>query len=332
MNFWQNLKKTARPAGRPFFILAPMDDVTDTVFRQIIASIAPPDVFFTEFVSADGLCSQGAEKMISRLRHLESERPLVAQIWGVEVENYYTAAKMISKMGFSGIDINMGCPDSKVIKKGACSALIKNQRLAGEVIQAVKEGAPNLPISVKTRIGFRNIETGEWITFLLQQDLDALTIHGRTVSEMSKVPAHWDEIKKAVEIRDRMGIKTLIIGNGDVKTRAEGLKKVKDFKVDGVMIGRGIFQDPWVFAENIHLISQKEKMRTLLKHARLFENTWGSSKNFATLRKFFKAYVSSFNGASNLRVRLLETHNLSDVERLLAPYLENQRYENSLMI
>lgn len=325
MNFWQNLRA-------PFFVLAPMDDVTDTVFRQIIASIAPPDVFFTEFVSVDGLCSEGVGKIINRLQFIETEKPLVAQIWGVKAENYYTVAKMICKMGFDGIDINMGCPDSKVIKKGACSALIKNPTLAAEFIQAVKEGAPNLPVSVKTRIGFRKIETEEWISFLLKQNLDALSIHGRTVSEMSKVPAHWDEIKKAVEIRDSMKVKTLIIGNGDVKTRAEGLKKAKEFKVDGIMIGRGIFQDPWVFAENSNLISQKEKMRTLLKHARLFEETWGDSKNFAMLRKFFKAYVSSFNGASDLRVRLMETNSLKDVQRLLIPYLENQRHENSLVI
>ena len=159
MNFWLRLKKPARPAGGPFFVLAHMDDVTDTVFRQIIASIAPPDVFFTEFVSADGLCSEGVDKIVSRLKFVNSEKPLVAQIWGVKLENFYTAAKMISKIGLDGIDINMGCPDSKVIKKGACSALIKNPTLAAEFIQAVKEGAPNLPVSVKTRIGFRKIET-----------------------------------------------------------------------------------------------------------------------------------------------------------------------------
>jgi len=208
-SFWNTLEK-------PILIQAPMDDVTDTVFRQIIARCGKPDVFFTEFTNVEGMCSRGKDKVGKRIVFTPVERPIVAQIWGLDPLKFTETAKLIKRMGFDGIDINMGCPEKSVVKRGSCGAIIDNPKLAKEIILAVRKGAVGLPISVKTRIGVKNIQTEKWIKFLLEMDLDAITIHGRTVAEMSDVPNHWDEIGKAVRLRDSMKSKTLIIGNGDI--------------------------------------------------------------------------------------------------------------------
>lgn len=311
-NIWHSLKK-------PIFILAPMDDVTDTVFRQIIGDLAAPDLYFTEFTSVDGMVSEkGHEPVSRRLQFTKKERPIIAQIWGSDSEKFFKAAKMVKEMGFDGIDINMGCPEKSVIKRGMCSALINNLPLTTEIIKAVKEGG-QLPVSVKTRIGFREIQTKEWLGFLLEQNLDALIIHGRTVREMSKVPAHWDEIAKAVKLRDELAPQTLIIGNGDIESYQEGLEKVKTYGVDGVMIATGIFKNLWIFDKSgkKHVLTIEQRLNQLLKHTRLFVETWGQAKSFAILKKFFKIYISDFEGASELRAKFMETNSLAEVEQLI---------------
>ncbi len=317
-NIWTELKK-------PIFILAPLDDVTDTVFRQVIADLAAPDLFFTEFTAVDGLLSEkGNEAAKRRLLHTPKEKPLIAQIWGNDPEKFYEAAQMVSEMGFDGIDINMGCPEKSVVKRGCCSALIKNHELAGQIIQRTKDGANGLPISVKTRIGFREIETEDWISFLLKQDLAALTVHGRTVKEMSKVPAHWDEIGKAVKLKDQIAPQTLIIGNGDVDSYEDGLQKVKEYGVDGIMIGRGVFKNLWIFDHGKeHNPTLNERLEILLKHTRLFSDTWGSKKSFPILKKFYKCYLSDFAGAAEIRNKFMETNNLEDVETLVNQIIDN---------
>lgn len=314
-NFWQKLKK-------PFFVLAPMDDVTDTVFRQIVASCGKPDVLFTEFVSSDGLCSRGQEKLLNKFQFEKSERPIVAQIWGAKPENILESAKLVEEIGFDGVDINMGCPDRQVVKNGGGAALIKNHDLAKEIILAAKKGAKGLPISIKTRIGFDEVQTEEWIGFLLGLGLDALIIHGRTKKEMSNVSANWEEIGKAVRLRDKLGLKTLIIGNGDVKSYGEGLEKSKKFGVDGIMIGRGVFENLWIFNPDIDIqkISPEDRIKVLMKHVELFNVTWGKGKNFNILKKFFKAYIRDFDGASDLRVKLMETKSAGEVKRCLLSY------------
>jgi tRNA-dihydrouridine synthase len=292
-SFWQLLPK-------PFFCLAPMDDVTDVVFREVVGKTYPPDVFYTEFTNVEALQSKGREKQIGRFKLTQLEHPIVAQIWGLNPENYYKTAKEIGELGFDGIDINMGCPEKGACKSGSCSALIKNPSLAKEIIEAVKKGAGGLPISVKTRLGYEKIQTEEWIGFLLNQDLDAIIIHGRTKKEMSKVEPHWDEIKKAVALRNKMGVRTPIIGNGDIENYEDGLAKSKETGVDGIMIGRGIFKDLWCFAPpgKKPTPSIEEMFDLLLFHARLFIKTWGEDrknpeyKPFVILRRFFKIYVS----------------------------------------
>lgn len=308
----------------PFFILAPMDDVTDTVFRQIIADTAAPDLFFTEFVNVDGLQSPGREKIIHKLQFTDKERPLIAQVWGKNPDNYREVAKQIKAMGFAGIDINMGCPAKPVVQNGCCSALINNRELAGDIIKAVREGAgPDFPVSVKTRLGFGQVDL-TWIEFLLGHDIDMLTIHGRTVREMSKVPAHWDIIGEAVKLRDKVAPEVLIVGNGDVESRGQGDQLAEQYGLDGIMVGRGVFHDPYVFAKETPWpdMSKQQKIDLYVKHVELFAKTWeNAQRRMVTLNKFCKIYIEGFPGAKELREQLMNTES---IEQLLYLLKENR--------
>lgn len=309
MNFWEGLQK-------PIMILAPMDGVTDTVFRQIVCSVGKPDVLFTEFVPVDAILSKkGSEVIKKSLQFSKIERPIVAQIWGTDPEKFYQAAQIISKLDFDGIDINMGCPDHSTIKKGACAALIKNPKLAQEIILATIKGADGLPVSVKTRIGFREIETENWVTSLLETPIAALALHLRTVSEMSKVPAHWEEVEKVVKVRDELKSNALIIGNGDIKTLKEAKNKCELYGIDGVMIGRGIFENIWVFNVDVNIenIIRKQKIELLIKHLNLFKKTFGSTRNFELMKKFVKCYVNNFKGSKQAREILMKTKTLDEL-------------------
>jgi nifR3 family TIM-barrel protein len=312
INFWTKLNK-------PFLALAPMYDVTDFVFREIVSDICKPDVLFTEFVNADALFSKGRDKVIRDLLYSEKQRPIVAQIWGINPDTFLKTAKLVKELGFDGIDINMGCPERTVVKNGACSALIKNQDLAKQLINSVKEGAKGLPVSVKTRIGYNKIVTKEWISFLLEQDIDAITIHGRIATQKSEGKADWEEIGKAVKLRDKISPRTLIIGNGDVGGYKEAIDKHNKYGVDGVMIGRGIFSNPWVFEKNLQSTnhSKYDSIKLLLKHTKMYEDKWGSDKNFDVMKKFFKIYVRDFTGSSELRQKLMECKSYNEVENTI---------------
>jgi len=313
-NFWKTLP-------RPIHALAPMEEVTDTVFRRIVAGCGRPHVFFTEFVSADGLFSAGRDAVIHRLRVSPCERPLVAQIWGNNPENYLNAGALLREMGFDGIAINMGCPVPKIIKHGACSALIENPTLARELIIAAREGACGLPLSIKTRIGFRKRMTEDWIAFLLELEPDVLTVHGRIAKHLSAVPADWREIAKAAALRDAMKKKTLILGNGDVASMEDLRSKAEQFGVDGAMVGRAIFRDIFFFSGERRTLNAEQRLELLLKHARLFVETWGSTRDFGVMKKFFKIYAANFSGAHALRAQLMAAQSLGDVETLIAYWL-----------
>ena len=296
-----------------------MEDVTDTVFRQIIAKCARPDVFFTEFTNVEGMCSRGRNKVGKRLVFTEIERPIVAQIWGGSPKNFLETAKLIKSMGFDGIDINMGCPEKSVIKKGLGGGLIDNKSLAKEIILATKKGAGGLPISIKTRIGIKNIQTEEWASFLLKLNLDCLIIHGRTVAEMSDTPNHWNEIGKVVKLRDSLKLKTLIIGNGDIKSYQEAMEKSEKYNLDGVMVGRGIFDNLWIYNKNIDpaKISYQERIKLLLKHITLFDKTWGKTKNFSLMKKYYKIYISETPNAHTVRMRLMKFNSAEETLNFL---------------
>lgn len=312
---------TLRSLPRPFFVLAPMDDVTDTVFRQIVADCAPPDLYFTEFVNVDGLQSPGRPKLLPKLRFIAKEKPIIAQLWGLKPENFYKSAKEIKEMGFAGVDLNMGCPAKPVVKNGACSALILNKELAGEMIQAVREAVgDDFPVSVKTRVGFTTVDLS-WTEFLLKHKLNMLTIHGRTVKELSKVPAHWDIIGEVAKQRTSLAPDTLIVGNGDVLSREQGLALANEHGLDGIMIGRGIFDDPYVFSEESpwDAMTQQERIDLYAKHVQLFANTWtNNERRVVTLNKFCKVYIQGFPGAKELREKLMDAQTTDELLTILA--------------
>lgn len=321
--FWKKLK-------RPIFALAPMADVTDAAFRRIIAIHGKPDVMWTEFVSCDGLCSPGKDALLKDLWYDESERPIVAQIFGATPEHFYQTALLAHELGFDGIDINMGCPEKNVQKQGAGAKLIQTPALAQTIIAETKRGAGPLPVSVKTRIGYAKNTIDAWLPYLLEMEPAAITIHGRTKKEMSAVPAHWDVIAHAVELRDRYyGTKErpFLLGNGDVQTMDDALEKARRYGVDGVMVGRGMFGNPWFFAGKdaakkmgkapLRDIPLRKKMRVMLEHTKLFESLFGKGKQFDVMKKHYKAYVHGFDGARELRMKLMAAHTAEEVEMTL---------------
>ncbi|HVP17432.1 MAG TPA: tRNA-dihydrouridine synthase [Spirochaetia bacterium] len=314
--------------GRPFSVLAPMEDVTDTVFRRIVREAGAPDVLVTEFTSADGLCSVARSRVIGRLRFTEEERPLIAQIWGTHPENFRRVAAEVREMGFDGVDINMGCPVRKIIKGGGCGALIGNPRLAGELIAAAREGAGDLPLSVKTRIGITKPVAEEWIGFLLDLGLDALTVHGRTVSQQSDGEADWDAVSLAVRLRNAAGLPTRIIGNGDVRTAEAFHRRAAETGADGIMIGRGVFENLFLFSAirgtngaEYSRLSPREKVLFFRRHVVFHRAMWGERGNFNVLKKFAKTYLRSFNGARDLIDAVMHTRSYAEALDVLDGWL-----------
>jgi len=328
-NFWQEL-------DNPLFCLAPMSDVTDSAFRFILAKYGKNRenskrvVFWTEFVAADGLANKFGRKKLSHiLKFKEIERPIVAQVFGANPLNMKKACQYIASLNFDGIDINMGCPDKSVISQGAGAALIKTPELAKKIIQAAREGikiaGKNIPVSVKTRIGFNKEEIDSWLSFLLKQNLPALTVHLRTKKEMSEVGAHWDLMPKIITLRNKISPETLIIGNGDVQNIKEAKEKAIKYGCDGVMIGRGVFGNPWFFSLDSRDIPLLEKLEILIEHTKLFEHELllPKHKNFAVMKKHFKAYINGFEGAKELRIKLMETQNAKEVEKIILAFLKS---------
>lgn len=315
---------------RPILALAPMEEVTDAAYRQIIAKYSGhgtprggPDVFFTEFTSADGLDSEGCERVSDRLIYSEGERPIVAQIWSAKPEKIFAAARIVRERGFDGVDINMGCPDAAVCKAGAGAALIKNPGLARELIAAAREGADGLPVSVKTRTGFSENDIDGWIGTLLDTKPAAITVHARTKKELSLVPAHWEEVRRAVELAK--GTDTLILGNGDLMSVIDAEEKCRETGADGAMLGRAIYGNPWLFNRDIsrESLTLEERLRVMVEHAELFEQLFASRKNFAEIKKHLHAYASGFGGAKQLRVALMEAKTAQDVHEVVEVALKN---------
>src|SRR3990172_4703305 len=319
-DFWKSL-----PPG--FTVLAPMEDVTDTVFRRILVTVARPGVFFKEFTNVDGICALSSitdankNGLMQRLCFSEEERPVVAQIWGIDPDNFFRAAKVISDLGFDGVDINMGCPQRRITKTGGGAALIGKSELVKEIIEATKKGAEGLPVSVKTRLGGKTIMTEKWLGFLLGLGLAAISVHGRTAVQMSKGEADWKEIGKVVKLRDAVNTgpsqKTLIIGNGDVKDWQEAQEKHRQFGVDGVMIGRGVFANPAAFDTKGRTLTPGERLRLLSRHTQLFGEVWQGNKDFSVMKKFVKMYISGWNGAAGMRKRMMLTKSFSDLQQVV---------------
>lgn len=328
-NFWKGL-------SRPFFALAPMEDVTDTSFREIVARLADPQilkVLFTEFASVDGLNHhKGKLRVAERFIVSDSEKKLlkeknirlVAQIWGNKPELFHKIAREITEeYDFDGLDINMGCPVKNVVKNGCCSALISEPELAKEIILATMEGT-RLPVSVKTRTGIRTHDTERWIATLLETGPAAIILHGRTQKQQSDGVADWNEIAKGARVRDLINPETLFLGNGDVLSVARGEELCTRHRLDGVMVGRGIFHDPWFFNREQSAHSKSEKLGQLLLHTSLFEKVWSGKKNFNILKRFYKIYTNDFPGAARLRAELMDAKAFEEVYRIVQAAMAGQ--------
>ncbi len=358
-NFWQTLPK-------PAMVVAPMADVTDAAFRRLIAkysahtradgSVGGPDVMWTEFVSADGLAlapEAGKQRLMEDLKFAPEERPIVAQLFSSNEANMEAAARLCAELGFDGIDINMGCPDRSIEKQGCGSAMIKTPEVARKIIQAAKRGAGELPVSVKTRLGYYEDELETWLPVLLSEEPAVVTIHARTRKEMSKVPARWERVKRAVEIRNELKSSTLIFGNGDVLGLEDAKLKAAETGADGVMIGRALFGNPWSFhpsrriplnltalpthgvdretiitaaalEEGITFVTLPERLTVLVEHSRAFVELL-PHKSFNVMKKHYKAYVNGFPGAKELRVKLMESDSVPEIETIVTDFLATQK-------
>jgi nifR3 family TIM-barrel protein len=326
-SFWENLPQ-------PFFILAPMEDVTDVAFRQMFAKYGRysdnasnrrgPDVFWTEFTSADGLLKGGWERLKHQLFYEENERPIVAQLFSAHPDRMEGAAQLCAQLGFDGVDINMGCPSSTVCDNGCGCGLIKQPELARDIIQAAKEGAGSIPISVKTRTGFHESELETWVPALLAAEPAVLIMHGRTRNEMSDVPNDWDEIMRTVEIRDELASETLIVGNGDITSLEEGKQRAKETGVEGIMVGRAAFGNPWFFNPEINRedLSADKRLGVMAEQAKSFDELL-PNQHFAIMRKHFKAYTRGLPEANALRDQLMQTADAKEVKAIVEKYLEN---------
>lgn len=359
MNFWQQVKHNKKP----FYVVAPMADVTDPAFRKLIATYGKPDVMWTEFVSANGLMSRGREVLARDLVFSEEERPIVAQLFSADPVMMEGACKFVAELGFDGIDINMGCPDKTIEKQGAGAAMMKDPAVAIAIIAAAKRGivaaGKTIPLSVKTRVGYNAVQIDTWISLLLSSGISALTVHARTRKDLSKVPAQWELLQQVVVLRDKIAPDTVIIGNGDVISLADAKEKARVSGVDGVMIGRALFGNPWFFDATremtatipkkpsktilflkkifpfintdskrsapvsvVRPITSTERLNVMVEHTQLFEELLGDIKSFSIMKKHYKAYCTGFRGSKELRMRLMdEAKNSDDVQKIVEEFL-----------
>jgi tRNA-dihydrouridine synthase len=342
MNIWQELKK-------PFLVLAPMEGVTDIVFREVVAKAGRPDLFFTEFTNVSSYASEkGRANALERLEVRDGEQPIIAQIWGKNPEHFATVAGALEGLEFAGVDLNFGCPDKNVNRAGGGAAMIKTPELAVECFRNARN-ATRLPVSVKTRLGWSSVdEYQEWLPVLLREHPTALTVHLRTKKEMSKVPAHYELIPEIIQMRDEISPETKLIINGDIKDKKHAMElHMKYPEVDGFMIGRGVFANPYCFTE--HQPTQEELLELLKLHLDLYEERasgflrsirdngsdrrseprndgserGGDEKkylrasSYEPLKHFFKIYINNFPGAGELRAKLMETHSVEEARAVL---------------
>lgn len=326
LGFWKKIKK-------PILTIAPMSGVTDEPFRLMFLKYGKPAFFWTEFISIDALCSKkGRNYCLRVLNFFSKERPIIAQIFGSDPKLFEKAAKEIKALGFDGIDINMGCPDRDIEKQGAGASLIKNPKLAKEIIRATIKGAQSglkkIPVSVKTRIGYDKNEIKKWIPVLLKENIAVLTIHFRTRNELYLAPAHWELAKEVVALRNKYAFKTLILGNGDVKSLEEAKQLIKETGLDGIAIGRGVLGNPWFFSSKIPNIQQR--LRAIVEHAKIFDNSHKDEinnkkyyKKFASIKKHFHAYTKGFRGAKELRDSLMKVKDTAETKKVINDFLKN---------
>ena len=307
MDFWKQFKPG-------FTVLAPMEGVTDIAFRQVITKAARPDIFYTEFTNVNSYTSEkGRHNALERFRIEESEKPIIPQIWGTKPDMFLETAQALKKIGFLAVDINMGCPDRHVVATGGGSGLIRTPELAREIIRTTKTAG--LPVSVKTRLGYTRVdEWRNWLTNIFQESPAALTIHLRTKKEMSKVPAHYELIPEIIELKNQISPDTKLIINGDIELPADAEKYI-NMGVDGIMIGRGVFHNPFCFEKTPREHSREELIGLMSYHLDLYEKY--QLTPYDPLKHFYKIYINNFPGASEIRDRLMQTKTISEARAII---------------
>ena len=308
MNFWSQFKKG-------FTCLAPMEGVTDIAFRQVIARAARPDVFFTEFTNVNSYSSEkGRPNAIERLKFEPSEQPIVAQIWGKNPEMFKETVEAAKNLGFQAVDINMGCPERHVVATGGGSGLIRTPELAKEILRTA-QSVDGITVSVKTRLGYtKTDEWKAWLANLLEEHPAALTVHLRTKKEMSKVDAHYELIPEIVVLKNQLSPDTKLIINGDIKS-AEEAQKFAEQGVDGIMIGRGVFQNPYCFEKTPKEHTREELVDLMRYHLDLYEK-YGLHP-YDPLKHFYKIYINNFPGASEIRAELMQTKSIAEARGII---------------
>ena len=254
-----------------------MEGVTDIMFRQVIAHAGRPDLFFTEFTNVSSYASEkGRANALERLEIAPTDSPIIAQIWGKNPEHFSETCQALASLGFSGVDLNFGCPDRHVNKAGGGAAMIKTPDLAVECFRNA-QNSTHLPVSIKTRLGWSDPdEYKTWLPVLLNEHPTALTVHLHAQKLYQKYP-----------------------------------------EIDGFMIGRGVFENPYCFID--HTPTSEELMELLKLHLDLYEKQ--SLKyyiSYESLKHFFKIYVNNFPGAKDLRTKLMETHSVSEAKEILS--------------
>lgn len=321
-SFWHQLPK-------PLLVAAPLANVTDAPFRKHLLCYSRPSVLWTEFVSADGLCHpKGREALLVDLSYDPTEHPIVAQLFTSNPSKMCEAAKLVAELGFDGVDINMGCPDKNVMKQGAGAACMQDAVNARALIRAAKEGiqqaGKNIPVSVKTRLGYNEDTLEVWLPELLAEEPAVITLHARTKKDLSEVPARWERVKRAVEIRDELKSNTLIIGNGDVTSREDALQKIKESGADGAMFGRSLLGNPWIFDPSKTEVTVEEKLDAAMHHTQLFVEFWqkdnSPTKSFELMKKFYRAYIHNFPLAKELRAQMMEKKTLEEIKSVVEKF------------
>jgi tRNA-dihydrouridine synthase len=355
MNFWQQLAADKKM----ILALSPMDGVTDYPFRQIVKKYGKPDLIFTEFANVEGICN-GAKQILQHFDFDDSQRPLIAQVFGKNPEHFYQVAILLSQIGVDGIDINMGCPAKTVANNGSGAALIKTPDLALEIIRAVKRGVAdwgkgktiddcpdlkekvkselkrrmeffnlkeanheNLPsISVKTRVGYDADEIDNWFPYLLEEDLAAISLHGRSLKQAYSGQADWNLIAKAAAMVRDKNPEIIFLGNGDIDSYADALNKTKKYKTDGALIGRASFGDPFVFLKKQAASDEFNIFEIALEHAQLFEDTYKDQErySFLPMRKHLAWYTKGVKDAALIRSQLVKTNSAAEVKSIFEKY------------
>ena len=306
-NFWIKLNK-------PIICSAPMAGITDPVFRQVLIKYGKPDVIWTEMVSIEAIYRNNKKEFKTDLKFNKNEQPVIAQVFGSKPEQFIRATKLINKLGYSGIDINMGCPDKNINKQCSGSALIQDLKLAVEIIKQVKKVAGDMPVSVKTRIGYTRNQVETWIKEILSTKIDTLIIHGRYKTQNFTGIADWKAINEVVKLRDAMQSKTIIIGNGDIQNKKQAIEYAKKYKVDGVMIGRAMLGNPWVFTDKV--ADKNDRIEAIKFHLNEFTKYFKETE-FFSCKKHLAAYASDFDGAKKLRSELVKAQSSKQALEIL---------------